>query len=83
MKTSLNRALVVAAIVAATTYGAGYGQQRQEAKGKYAEVNGLKMYYEIHGSGQPLVLLHGAFGFVEGWSAVLPTLTKVRRTTYR
>ena len=29
--------------------------------GKYANVNGLKMYYEIHGSGKPLVLLHGAF----------------------
>jgi pimeloyl-ACP methyl ester carboxylesterase len=27
----------------------------------YAPVNGLQMYYEIYGSGQPLVLLHGAF----------------------
>jgi len=76
MKTSLNRALVVAAIVAATISGSGYGQQKQGANGKYAEVNGLKMYYEIHGSGQPLVLLHGAFGFAEGWGAMLPTLTK-------
>src|ERR1043166_3581799 len=31
------------------------------AKGEYASVNGLKMYYEIHGTGRPLVLLHGAF----------------------
>jgi pimeloyl-ACP methyl ester carboxylesterase len=30
-------------------------------KGEYASVNGLKMYYEIHGAGRPLVLLHGAF----------------------
>ena len=51
----------------------------QAAKGKYAEVNGLKMYYEIHGSGPPLVLLHGAFGFIEGWSTVLPTLTKTHQ----
>lgn len=29
------------------------------AQGEYAEVNGLKLYYEIHGSGSPLVLLHG------------------------
>jgi len=28
----------------------------------YAPVNGLKMYYEIHGSGDPMMLLHGAFG---------------------
>src|ERR1700686_783361 len=27
----------------------------------YAPVNGLKMYYEIHGSGEPVGLLHGAF----------------------
>jgi pimeloyl-ACP methyl ester carboxylesterase len=25
----------------------------------YAPVNGLQMYYEVHGEGRPLVLLHG------------------------
>ncbi|PQJ12071.1 alpha/beta hydrolase [Flavipsychrobacter stenotrophus] len=29
------------------------------ATGNYAHVNGIKMYYEIHGSGSPLVLIHG------------------------
>ena len=28
----------------------------------YAEVNGVRMYYEEHGSGQPLILLHGGLG---------------------
>ena len=32
----------------------------------YAQVNGLKMYYEIHGSGEPMVLLHGAFMAISG-----------------
>ena len=32
-----------------------------ELTSAYAPVNGLEMYYEIHGTGQPLVLLHGAF----------------------
>jgi pimeloyl-ACP methyl ester carboxylesterase len=32
----------------------------------YAPVNGLKMYYEIHGSGEPVVLLHGAFMSISG-----------------
>ena len=27
--------------------------------GSYAEVNGLRMYYEVHGEGPPLLLLHG------------------------
>jgi pimeloyl-ACP methyl ester carboxylesterase len=38
-------------------------------------VNGLKMYYEIHGTGKPLVLLHGAFG----WANVYPALAKNRQ----
>jgi pimeloyl-ACP methyl ester carboxylesterase len=46
---------------------------------KYAEVNGLKMYYEVHGQGKPLVLLHGAFGTAESWGHVLPALTKSRQ----
>jgi hypothetical protein len=27
----------------------------------YAPINGLTMYYEVHGSGEPVVLVHGAF----------------------
>ena len=30
--------------------------------GHYADVNGIKLYYEIHGKGRPLVLLHGGLG---------------------
>ena len=46
-----------------------------DAKGRYATVNGLKMYYEIHGAGWPLVLLHGAFGY----ATVYPALAKDRQ----
>ena len=36
----------------------------------YAPVNGLKMYYEVHGSGEPVVLLHGAFMTItNNWTA--------------
>src|SRR3954462_6119487 len=31
----------------------------------YAPVNGLKMYYEIHGEGKPLVLIHGGGSTIE------------------
>ncbi|HEY8613622.1 MAG TPA: alpha/beta fold hydrolase [Roseomonas sp.] len=40
----------------------------------YAPVNGLQMYYEIHGEGEPLVLVHGAFGAVDQWGSILSTL---------
>ncbi|HEX5874690.1 MAG TPA: alpha/beta hydrolase [Pyrinomonadaceae bacterium] len=47
----------------------------QETKGQYATVNGLKMYYETHGTGQPLVLLHGSFS----WATTYPTLSQGRQ----
>jgi len=52
---------------------------RQQAQGKYVQVNGLKMYYEVHGTGKPLLLLHGAFGTVEAWAPLLPGLVKGRQ----
>ena len=46
----------------------------------YVEVNGLNMYYEIHGTGQPLVLLHGAFSAIgTSFGDVLPQLAETRR----
>jgi pimeloyl-ACP methyl ester carboxylesterase len=45
----------------------------------YAPVNGLRMYHEIHGEGQPLVLLHGAYMTVELWGTILPTLAESRQ----
>ena len=50
-----------------------------DPKGNYAEVNGLHMYYEIHGTGQPLVLLHGGVGAIEMFGKVLPPLAEGRR----
>jgi len=39
--------------------------------GKYAEVNGIKMYYEIYGSGQPLLFIHGNGGSIRsGWEQI-------------
>ena len=46
----------------------------------YVPVNGLNMYYEIHGTGQPLVLLHGAFSAIgTSFGHVLPQLAKTRQ----
>ena len=48
--------------------------------GCYARVNGLRMYYEVHGAGRPLVLLHGAMATIESsFGAVLSQLAKTRR----
>ena len=58
--------------------GVVLGQQKPTAG--YAPVNGLKMYYEIHGSGEPVVLLHGAFMAISGdWNDWINELSKTRK----
>ena len=47
--------------------------------GHYADVNGIKLYYEIHGSGKPLVLLHGGLGAIEMFGPNLDALAKGRQ----
>ena len=46
----------------------------------YAPVNGLKMYYEIHGEGKPVVLLHGSFMNIDmNWGEMIPELAKTHQ----
>ena len=46
----------------------------------YADVNGLRMYYEIQGEGQPLLLMHGSFMNIPlNWSQIIPLLAKDRK----
>ncbi len=44
--------------------------------GGYADVNGLHMYYELHGQGSPLVLLHGGMMTIDlNFAGLIPTLS--------
>jgi pimeloyl-ACP methyl ester carboxylesterase len=53
---------------------------REPGAGGYVSVNGLEMYYEIHGTGQPLVLLHGAFSAIgTSFGELLPSLAERRQ----
>jgi len=59
---------------------AGIASAQQKPTIGYASVNGLKMYYEIHGSGEPVVLLHGAFMAISGdWEDWVKELAKTRK----
>jgi len=44
--------------------------------GQYADVNGINLYYETHGKGRPLILLHGGLGSGEMFGPVLPLLSE-------
>ena len=47
--------------------------------GHYAEVNGLNLYYETHGAGRPMILLHGGLGSGEMFGPILPALAERHR----
>lgn len=54
--------------------------QSGELIAMYASVNGLQLYYELHGEGEPLVLIHGGGSTIESnFARVLPLLSKHRR----
>jgi pimeloyl-ACP methyl ester carboxylesterase len=51
-----------------------------QTAGKYAHVNGIKMYYEIHGTGSPLVLIHGGGSTIKtNFSRIMPVLAKTHQ----
>src|SRR5437899_754264 len=81
-------AISARAVDASQTGGAGPNDQSQSkggsetkkhAGGAYAVVNGIKMYYEIHGTGAPLVLLHGGVRAGDMFAPLLPTLSAHRQ----
>jgi pimeloyl-ACP methyl ester carboxylesterase len=57
--------------VTATDWTAG-----AKGTGQYAEVNGINLYFETHGAGRPLILLHGGLGSGEMFGPILPALTE-------
>lgn len=85
------RALAGGALAALALLGACGGA---ESQGRYAQVRGLRMYYEVHGHGPTLVLLHGGMGngtqfakqvpaFRSRHTLVIPDLCAQGRTTDR
>ena len=58
-----------------------YAQQPlTPASSGYAPVNGSKVYYEVYGAGDPIVLLHGAYMTINSnWSELIPVLSKTRK----
>jgi pimeloyl-ACP methyl ester carboxylesterase len=54
--------------------------RRPDATSGYVPVNGLDMYYEIHGDGSALILLHGAMGTIDScFAKLLPALAATRQ----
>lgn len=69
--------MMVSAVAYSQATGANQGGGL--VKSGDAPVNGLKMYYEIHGSGEPLMLIHGGVGSTGMFSEIMPTLASGRQ----
>jgi pimeloyl-ACP methyl ester carboxylesterase len=66
-------------VMAASANAFGQAEMTSSVKTGYAPVNDLKLYYEVHGTGEPLILLHGGLGSVEMFGELLRALTRTRK----
>jgi hypothetical protein len=70
---------VAGIILTASAIGLAQTRTPSAVKTGYAPVNGLQLYYEIHGTGKPLILLHGGLGSIEMMGELLPLLSAGRQ----
>jgi pimeloyl-ACP methyl ester carboxylesterase len=70
----MRRTFVAAAVLLASIAAAG-----AQTTGKRVTVNGMRMYYEVSGRGDPLVVLHGAYMNIPEMGAIIPRIAKTHR----
>jgi pimeloyl-ACP methyl ester carboxylesterase len=67
------------AILHAQGAGTAMAAQSTPVRDGYVEANGIRYYYQVHGQGEPLLLLHGGLGSIEMFGPVLPMLAAGRQ----
>ena len=82
MSTTINKTIfsLLLVINMLSTLNSDAQQPLTPASSGYAAVNGSKVYYEMYGAGDPIVLLHGAYMTINSnWSELIPVLSKTRK----
>ncbi|OCP05687.1 oxidoreductase [Ensifer sp. LC13] len=67
------------ALLAGALLMSGTAFAEAETVGKHVDVNGMKMYYEVSGEGEPLVVLHGAYMNIPSMGAIIPKLAETHK----
>jgi pimeloyl-ACP methyl ester carboxylesterase len=67
------------ALMCAALVGVPSAVLAAKSTGSYAEVNGVRLYYEVHGRGQPLIMLHGGVTPSEQFGPNIEALAKGRK----
>ena len=65
-----------AALLSIALFAAGPALSDTAPVGNRVEVNGMQMYYEVSGAGEPLVVLHGAYMNIPSMGAIIPKLAE-------
>jgi pimeloyl-ACP methyl ester carboxylesterase len=80
MPTRRNLVLAVAAVLGAGLHPVAPAvADGRAAVGRRVDVNGMRMYYEVSGTGAPLVVLHGAYMNIPQMGAIIPKLARTHR----
>ena len=67
------------ALFAAALFAAAPAFAQSEPSGNRVEVNGMQVYYEVSGEGDPLIVLHGAYMNIETMGAIVPKLAATHK----
>jgi pimeloyl-ACP methyl ester carboxylesterase len=78
-RTLLSQGLAADLAIPAKVITLPQGHSASGPRSGYAPVNGLKMYYEIYGTGEPLILLHGGLGSTAMFGDIIALLSKTRQ----
>lgn len=72
--------ILLMAMAVMFTISSSWAQEVKPSASGYAPVNGIQLYYEVYGTGRPIVLLHGAFmDIATNWGELIPQLSKTRK----
>jgi len=66
-------------IIVAALLLAGTATAESQGAGKRVSVNGMQMYYEVSGTGEPLIVLHGAYMDIPTMGGIIPKLAETHR----
>jgi pimeloyl-ACP methyl ester carboxylesterase len=72
-------AVVALIIVQMVSPARTFAQSEKPESTGYISANGIDYYYEIHGEGEPLLLLHGGLGSIDMFEPILPIMTENRQ----
>lgn len=71
--------LQVGLLMISLNYSVALAQNNLSLDGEYVHVNGMKMYYEVSGEGEPLIVLHGAYMNIPTMGDIIPKLAKAHK----